>query len=359
MNYRIITILFVFMFLGSGCFEEDFFGLSPYGEIKSFQVSNQSGRANINSESKTIKVEIPAGVALDQLIVNELALSSFATADVNIGDAIDLREPVIISVTAEDGSVTVWTVEAFVASSTPQLPNSDFQLWYQVNAGYYEPGESEGTTIWGTGNPGGALIDKIATTPLEIAQGNNAAHLETLDNGFLGSLVGTPITAATIYTGRFNSDNIDINNPRAAVVLGTPFAGRPEAFAFNYQYTPGAENKDREGNLLDEGDQLDIYLFLEVRQGDEAKRLATGWFRSGEKVEEMTAKQVDLIYGPLHATFPEELLPEDGYVSSDSLEFILPTHISFLATSSFQGDKFAGAIGSTLIIDDLELVYDE
>jgi hypothetical protein len=184
--------------------------------------------------------------------------------------------------------------------------------------------------------------------------------LETLDNGFIGGIVGTPITAATIYTGKFNSDNIDLDNPRAAVDLGTPFAGRPAAFTFNYQYVPGLENKDREGNLLDYDDQLDIYLFLEVRQGNSVKRLATGWFRSGEQVEDVTAKQVDLVYGTLDdESYPEELLPEDGYVSDDSLDFILPTHISFLATSSFEGDKFAGAIGSTLIIDDLELIYSE
>ena len=353
------SILLIIVLLSSSCIEEDFFGYSPYGEIKNFQVSNQSGRANINNEHKTVEVEIPGGVALDQLTINELEVSSFAKPDVQVGSSIDLREPARISLTAEDGTVTVWTVEAFVASSAPQLTNSNFQFWHQVNAGYYEPGESQSTTIWGTGNPGGAMIDKIATTPLEIANGNNAAHLETLDNGFIGQIAGTPITAATIYTGKFNADNIDLNNPRAAVELGTPFTGRPSAFTFNYQYTPGAENKDRGGNILDEGDQLDIYMFLEIRQDGKAKRLATGWFRSGDKVEDMTGKQVDLIYGALDSSFPEELLPEDGYVSSDSVDFILPTHISFLATSSYQGDKFAGAVGSTLIIDDLELVYGE
>ena len=161
-------MLFIFIFLCSSCLEEDFFGFSPYGEIKSFQVSNQSGRERLNSEGKTVVVEIPGGVALDQHTINDLTLSLFATADVQVGDLIDLREPANISTTAEDGSITLWTVEAFVASSTPQLPNSNFLLWYQVNAGYYEPGESESTTIWGTGNPGVALIDKIATTPLEI-----------------------------------------------------------------------------------------------------------------------------------------------------------------------------------------------
>ncbi len=353
-------ILFIFISLVAvACLEEDFFGLSSFGRIKDIQVSNQAGPARIDHVNQTVEIEIPAGVSLDQLTVNKLTLSSFATSDIQVGDQLNLEGPAILNVTAEDGTIVSWTIEAFVAASSPQLPNADFEMWYQVNAGYFEPGESESSTIWGTGNPGGALIEKIATTPIDLGIDNKAAHLETLDNGFLGGLVGAPITAATIYTGRFNSDNIDISNPRAAVELGTLFSGRPDAFTLSYKYTPGPENKDKQGNVLPYGDQLDIYLFLEVREGNSARRLATGWFRSDQLVEEMTAIRVNLVYGELDASYPAELLPEDGYVSEDSAGFILPTHLSFLATSSFEGDKFNGAIGSTLIIDDLELIYEE
>ncbi len=347
-----ITIL-----IGS-CVGDDYFGLSSFGEIKEIEVANQAGQARIDSKNKTIQLDIPGGVPLDQLEVQVLTLSTFAEADIAVGDLVDLREELTISVTAEDGTITIWTVTAFVASSTPQLPNSDFQLWHQVNAGYFEPGEDQSSTIWGTGNPGGAILDKIATTPIEIENGNNAARLVTLDNGFVGQIAGTPITAATIYTGRFDPDNIDLNDPRAAVVLGTLFSGRPEAFSLRYKYVPGSVNKDRQGNTLSYGDQLDIYMFLEVRSGNKARRLATGWFRSGDEVTDMTDLEVQLIYGTLDSSFPDELLPADGFVPADSSEFALPTHLSFLATSSFDGAKFAGAVGSELIIDDLELIYE-
>ena len=351
--------LFILYYLASSCIDEDYFGLSPYGEIKEIQISNQSGTAEINRTDKTVKVEIPAGVALNQLIINKLVISSFATPSIEEGGIIDLREPATISIVAEDGTVTDWVIESFVASSTPQLAGGDFQSWHRVNGGYYEPGESESSTIWGTGNPGGSMIDKIATTPFEILNGNKAAHLQTLDNGFLGGIVGARITAATIYTGKFNSDNIDISNPRAAVELGTPFTGRPSGFSFTYKYTPGPENKDRQGNNLGYDDQMDVYMFLEVREDGKVKRLATGWFRSGAEIDEMALKQVNLVYGELDSSFPEELLPEDGYVSEESVHYVLPTHISFLATSSFEGDKFAGAVGSTLVLDDLELIYED
>jgi len=46
-----------------------------------------------------------------------------------------------------------------------------------------------------------------------------------------------------------------------------------------------------------------------------------------------------------------------GFVSADSASFVLPTHITLVASSSFDGANFAGAIGSVLIIDDVEMIY--
>ena len=49
---------------------------------------------------------------------------------------------------------------------------------------------------------------------------------------------------------------------------------------------------------------------------------------------------------------------DHGFVSTDSASFVLPNHITFVASSSFDGANFAGAIGSVLIIDDIEMVYE-
>jgi len=356
---KIITITFLSVITLS-CIEEDFFGLSSFGEIKSIEVSNQASQAFINASAKLVTVEIPGGVNLSELKLQKLQLSSFASSDVLVGDSIDLSDSLIINVTAEDkASVTTWTVKALVASNTPQLPNSDFNSWYQAAEGYYEPGENAESTIWGTGNPGTKLLGLFATTPLEVEDGNLATRMETLYNGDLAATFGTPISAATIYTGKFNSDEIDISDPQAAIEFGTPFAARPRGYTLKYAYQPGSENKDRRGNLLDYSDACDIYLLLEVRNGSNSRRLATGWFRSEEVVSELQDLSVELIYGQLPADAPDYAKPEDGsYVRADSAEFILPTHLTFVATSSFDGANFAGAVGSQLIIDDLNLIYE-
>lgn len=292
--------------------------------------------------------------------IQKLALSSFATSDLQLGDVINLTDSVIMNVTAEDQTtVTSWTIKAAVASNTPQLSNSDFNSWYQASEGYYEPGESAETTIWGTGNPGTKLLGLIATTPLEIEDGNLAARMETLYNGDLAAGFGTPISAATICTGKFDPDEISITDPQATIGFGTPFAGRPKSFKIKYSFGPGAENKDKQGNPLSYGDACDIYILLEVRQSSSSKRFATAWFRSDEKDESLTQLQFPLTYGELPADAPDYSKPPNGqYVRTDSAEFILPTHLNFVATSSFNGANFAGAVGRTLIIDDLELIYE-
>jgi hypothetical protein len=358
MNKNILLLLL--SFIAFSCVKEDYFGLSGYGNIKSIVVSNQASNAVINKNEFTVEVEIPAGIDLATISIQTLTLSSFATSDKQVGDILDLNDPQQILVTAEDGSLSTWTITSFVASATPQLDNGDLNLWYKTGSDYYEPGADAATTIWGTGNPGTQILNKLATIPEDLGNGNLAAHLVTLDNGKLAGTFGAPIAAGSLFTGIFNSDKIDPSDPEAAIEFGTPFSGRPTQLRFKYSYQPGAENKDKSGNVLAFGDACDIYALLEIRLGGKTERLATAWFRSDAMQSGLTSIDIPFSYGELDNTFPDYMKPTDhGYVSGDSATFVLPTHITFVASSSFDGANFAGAIGSTLIIDDVEMVYEE
>ncbi|WP_282037242.1 PCMD domain-containing protein [Saccharicrinis aurantiacus] len=355
---KLYIITLVLMLVISACIKEDHFGLSKYGNIKMIEISNQASQAVINSDSLTATIEIPPGVETTALEVKTLKLSSFARSDINIGDVINLSNNVDINITAEDGTIYNWQIIPFIASENPPLPNGDFNIWYQTPEGYYEPGESAETTIWGTGNPGTQILGLTATTPFEIEDENYAAKMETLDNGSLAGAFGTPISAGSIFIGKFDKNAIDPSNPEAAIDFGSPFASRPKSLKFKYKYTPGPENKDKNGNILPEGDLLDIYALLEVRT-DKTRRLATVWFRNGEIQNELTEKLIEFTYGELPSDAPNYMKPTDGeYVPEDAVDYILPTHITFVASSSFDGANFAGAIGSTLIIDDVELIYE-
>ncbi|MFV0268641.1 MAG: PCMD domain-containing protein [Draconibacterium sp.] len=342
------------------CVDEGFFGYSPYGNIKSIVVSNQASNAIIDKSTFSVSVEIPGGVDLSKISIQELMLSSFASADKKVGDLLDLTTPQIITVTAEDGSKHNWTIHSFVASVTPQLKNGDFSAWYKTASDYYEPGESATTTIWGTGNQGTQVLGKLATIPADLGNGNLAVQMETLDNGKLAATFGAPISTGSIFTGFFNSDKIDPSNPETAIEFGTPFIGRPGKMRFKYSYTPGSRNKDKQDNVLAYPDACDIYALLEIRQGVLVQRLGTAWFRSDNLQEDMASIEVSFVYGEPEGTYPDYIKPNGhAFVSADSASFVLPTHITFVASSSFDGARFAGAVGSKLVIDDVEMVYDE
>ncbi|WP_340112001.1 PCMD domain-containing protein [Maribellus mangrovi] len=354
-----ITYIFSLVLLFA-CVQEDHFGLSPYGNIKKFLVSNQAGNAVIDADNLMVTVEIPGGVELTSLVIQELTLSSFATANLTEGDVIDLSDDATIIVSAEDGSVHSWTIKSFVASATPQLANGDLNAWYKTSSGYYEPGTDAASTIWGTGNPGTQILGKTATTPHDLGNSNLAAHMRTYDLGLAGVPLKTPIAAGSLFTGYFDSDKLDPTDPEAAVIFGTPFTGRPDKIRFKYSYVPGPVNKDRNGNVLDYDDNCDIYALLEVRLGGTVQRLGTAWFRSDANQPDLVQKEIEVVYGPLDDSYPDYMRAEGvDFVAADSATYMLPTHISFVASSSYAGAVFAGAVGSELIIDDVEMVYEE
>lgn len=354
-----LIIYLIAAFALVSCVTEDYFGLSPYGNIKSIEVSNLAGIAVINADSQTISLPIANGIDLSKIVIQSLTLSSFASSNFKVGDIIDLTTAQTIVVTAEDGSLHPWILTAEIASSTPQLTNGDFNTWYLTSDGYYEPGESATTTIWGTGNPGSNTIGRIAAKPYDEGDGNEMARLETLDNGIAGIPLSTPISAGSIFTGVFNTDKINPTNPEAAIDFGTPFVGRPAKLRFTYSYVPGATNKDRKGNVLDYSDACDIYALLEVRDGSTTKRLATAWFRGNETQSALTTVEIVFTYGELDSSFPDYMKPTTGeYVSSSSVSYALPTHITFVASSSYDGAKFCGAVGSVLLLDNVEMVYE-
>ena len=357
---RFIIPILLFATVLTSCVKEDHFGLSGYGNIKSFLVSNQAGSAIINSDSMSVVVEIPAGIDLSSITIQTLEVSSFAVANKAVGDKLDLNGPASIIITAEDGSDHVWTIISFVATENPQLDNWHLDDWYQTAADYYEPGSSAETTIWGTGNPGTQILNKLATTPFDLGSNNKAAKMETLYNGLLPASLGMPISAGSLFTGYFNPDNLDPADPQAAIEFGTPFTGRPVKLRFKYQFEAGEVNKDKDGNELNYPDMLDIYALLEIKLNGVTERLATAWFRSSETVVDLTSMEVVFTYGELDNTFPDYMKPPDNaYVSADSAAFALPTHITFVASSSYDGANFAGAVGSVLILDDIEMVYEE
>jgi hypothetical protein len=352
MNTRVsVALTLIIPLVLLSCIGEDFFGQSDFKQILYFSVPQQSGPARIDQDSLIVRLTVSASARLDALYADSVQLSTFATVFPQVGDVRDFGQPVPYTVSAENGTTATYTVYVDRESETPQLENSGFDDWHTpAGKNYQEPGVGP-SAIWATGNAGVVTLGTANATPISLGPGDNAAQLITRDLGTLAQLVGQRMAAGTIFTGRFE---LNIADPLKSTIFGTPFVARPKSFSIRYTYVPGLEYCSKNGQILDKQDSCDIYLLLENRQGNTVRRLATGWLRSGEKVEDFRDVTVELVYGNLPAGSPSYLLPAGGDFGTASDPV---THLVFVASSSANGALFEGGVNSTLVLDDLRLNY--
>ena len=144
----------------------------------------------------------------------------------------------------------------------------------------------------------------------------------------------------------------------ANMEFGKPFTSRPSALHGFYKYTPAVINKvdrtpDGVSIIKDETmDQCAIFIAL-----------ATKSFQFNNKKEE---EYIDYANDPAIIAYGE--LPSGAATSGDNYtEFTIPliyksltekpTHIIIVCSASKYGDYMTGGVGSTMYVDDLELLY--
>jgi hypothetical protein len=337
--------------LSNSCVQEDHFGLSPEKKILSFMLEDQVGNSQINQDSRTISVTVSAVANVNSLKAIEITTSTFAKVSPAVGEAQDFTLPVAYAVIAEDGSSVEYTVTVKQEGSEPQLDNASFDTWFTTPKGYQEPG-LDANSIWATGNAGTVTLRNPNVTPLAINGSDFAAKLITLDLGNLAGSIGQRMAAGSLFTGKFQ---LDIANPLNSTKFGIPFSARPKKFSVKYAYSPGTPYLNKNGQTLAKNDSCDVYLLLENREGTEVKRIATGWFRSGEeKIDQFYTITVDLMYGTLGANVPAYQKPVNGLYGASNEKV---THLTVVFSASYNGALFEGGTNSTLVVNDLKLIY--
>ncbi len=289
---------------------------------------------------------IPTPADIDTIILEvDINISSNATItpdSINFLVFASVDDVKVYTIISESGDVKEWQVR-FVGN---QLPNSNFEFWHDMTGiderPYYEPGQYR-ATIWATANYGTSRYGIYGTTRFPEGE-TTQAKLKTIETDTL------PIVSGTIFTGIFDKDEV-LNNPTNPLLpksYGTRFVLRPIAMKLWYRYSPGETLIRAIPNDINDGangftvteingeDKFIIYAVLEKREGDEVVEIGRAEFVSGNKVIRVIEIEMPFVY------------------TSENV----PTHISFVASSSKDGDNYIGAIGSTLIIDDLTLIYE-
>lgn len=306
--------------------------------------------------SDTIKPEVLAA------LIPAIKASDKATVSPASGVAQDFSKPVVYTVTSEDGiAVTKYTVSVVGKQRIYSLDE-----WAELDAGdgtnpnskYFSPqpvSELSSSAVGGAvlcafNYKGGLPVVKTD----DAKAGKAAAKLITLDTKGAGFGMAPALTAGSLFTGKFELDFMD---QLSSTKFGIMCAEKPLLFKGYYKYTPGAlyiDATDKE-NIVEHPeltDQCSIkgVLYEVSSQSETLTGHDIGTSSKIVAVAELTDGTAKAEYTPFSLAF--ELKNGKTYDATKLYKLAL------VCSSSKDGDKFIGAAGSTLILDELEVVFE-
>lgn len=224
------------------------------------------------------------------------------------------------------------------------------------------------TDYWATGNGGfdvsmgmedednHVTADEFPTVTIADGYEGRGVKLTTCDTGPFGEIVDMRIAAGNLFSGRFDVGTA-LTSAMDATLFGRPVSRRPERFIGYYKYRPGEHFQNRAGviqpGVVDKGD---IYCVLYrntddkgndvVLKGDNVRSssliVATAIIDEVKTTDEWT--RFDIPFSFVKDIDPE-VLAARGY------------NLAIVFTSSSKGAQFEGAIGSTLCIDSVRIIW--
>lgn len=233
-----------------------------------------------------------------------------------------------------------------------------YTVWHELDA--------SGTHLnwWASGNAGfsmsgmGKTPEDFPTAPDSAGVKGCCVKLTTRDTGTFGKMMKMPIAAGNIFIGEFLTANAT-KKPLEATRFGMPIApSRPLSLSGYYKYTPGEVFTDKAKNEIPERrDTCAIYSVLYEIDPANVVTLDGSNVLSSEKI--VMVAQLENPGEPTEWTkfeIPFENVNGKKFDRSklDNGEYA----ITVVASSSKEGAFFEGAVGSTLHVDEIQIIWD-
>lgn len=243
---------------------------------------------------------------------------------------------------------TTGNEQSFTTAAAVPLENGSFDNWSSeaaANGTLWQPWST--TSFWDTGNKGATTIaDSNSTPTTETCNGSGkAASLET-------KWVVLKLAAGNIFTGSY----VRTDGTNGVLSFGREFNSFPSKLRINYKYTSATIDKvgdDSLENLKGRPDSCHIYIALtdwdaplEIRTRPSERQLFN-------KNDSHVIAYAEYISGSSDAQYKQKDLVLDYRYTNRT-----PKYILIVASSSKYGDYFTGGVGSKLLIDNFELIYD-
>ncbi len=235
---------------------------------------------------------------------------------------------------------------------------------------YYEIYELDSSTqksvIWASGNSGfkitaGSAPASDYPTGIE-AEGfvNTSAKLVTRSTGDLGLAFGSPIASGNLFMGVFD---LDISAPLKSTHFGMPVHYEPSYLRGYYKYKSGdvfkrytKENGEKIilGEVLDRRDSCAIYAVFYETDSQTSFLDGTNILTHPNIISVAELKQPTETDDWMFFDIPF-VVKEGKTIDPQKLKDGV-YNLSIIFSSSRDGNLYNGAVGSTLLIDEVELI---
>lgn len=231
------------------------------------------------------------------------------------------------------------------ASATP-LTDGSFDNWNQ-DGKLWNPWPTGSESFWDTGNKGAITISESNSIPTNETC-NGSGQAASLESKYLV----LKFAAGNIFTGSY----VKTVGTNGVLSFGRPFTSFPSKLRINYKYTSATIDKvgeDALANLKGKPDSCHIYIALtdwneplEIRTRPSERQLF-------DKNDSHVIAFAEYIGGNSDTQYQQKDLVLN-YRYTDRT----PKYILVVASASKYGDYFTGGVGSKLLIDNFELIYE-
>lgn len=198
--------------------------------------------------------------------------------------------------------------------------------------------------------------DFFPTMQIEDGYNGKGVKLETKKTGELGATVGSPLAAGNLFLGNFELSFPPIESTRFGEGQRYKSFSAPVALKGHYKYKRGEDfeiNNEEFSNI--EEDKWNAYAILFEKTDEENFLRGDHNFEDPRNVAVAQLADEDRVEADEWTEFYIPFEFEDGKEFKLDEEYM----ITIVFTSSIEGDLFNGAEGSTLYIDEVELVTEQ
>ena len=225
------------------------------------------------------------------------------------------------------------------------MENGSFEDWHQEGK-QWNPWAEGANAFWGTGNGGSSAFIGNITTPTDVSVKGKAALLES-KNAII------KLGSGNIFTGDFALDGTN-----GILKFGRPFTSFPTALRLYYKYTTSTINRigDDVGSLSQlrgRPDSCHVYIALSDKSEPYEIRTRPSTRQLFDKNDKNIIAYGEFIKGESTSSYQQITIPLTYRATNRT-----PKMIVVVASASKYGDYFIGGEGSTLWLDEMELIYE-